>query len=96
MPFHAKQIGDVTDLLKKRVFADNYKSNLESLPLGLNLILIHLLSPTGSDRPSIDSIVRLFSWLVYNQHRFQDHVFIKKVIHGGGFDPYHDPIDDYY
>lgn len=96
MPFYAKQIGDVTDLLKKRIFADNYNSNLESLPLGLNLILRHLLSPTGSDRPSIDSIVRLFSWLMYNEDRFQDHDFIKKVIHGDGFDPYHDPIDDYY
>lgn len=94
MPFEAKQIGDITTLRNKRIFSDNYKANLNSVPLGLKLILNHLLSPDGDQRPSIDAIVRLFSWLVDRKEQFQDRTFICRVIHEGGFDPDYDPRDD--
>lgn len=95
VPFDAKQIGDITSLRNERCFSENYETNLGSLPLGLKLVLKHLLSPSGNERPSIDAIVRLFSWLVDRREEFQDHAFICRVIHDGGFDPDHDPRDDY-
>ena len=94
MPFEVKQIGDITTLRNKRIFSNNYKANLNSVPLGLKLILNHLLSPNGDQRPSIDAIVRLFSWLVDRKEQFQDRTFICRVIHEGGFDPDYDPRDD--
>jgi len=96
IPFHASQIGDLTSLRGDRRFSENYLTNLNSVSIGLKLVLNHLLSPNGDERPSIDAIVRLFSWLVDRNHEFKDHTFIKKVIHSGGIDPYHDPRDDYY
>ncbi|MGF1822680.1 protein kinase domain-containing protein [Vibrio alginolyticus] len=96
MPFDANQIGDLTQLRGERTFSDNYEANLNSVSLGLKLILNHLLSPTGEQRPSIDAIVRLFSWLVDREDEFQERKFICAVIHDGGFDPNYDPRDDYY
>lgn len=95
MPFNTKQIGDLTALRNERAFSDNYQTNLESVSLGLKLVLSHLLSPNGDERPSIDTIVRLFSWLVHRSEEFQDRRFICRVIHEGGFDPNHDPRDDF-
>ncbi|MUI54414.1 protein kinase domain-containing protein [Aliivibrio fischeri] len=96
MPFEAHQIGDITALRGSRAYSEHYKDNLNLLPLGLKLILNHLLSPNGDQRPSIDAIVRLFSWLVDRNEEFQEHKFICSVIHDGGFDPNYDPRDDYY
>ncbi|EPO0026894.1 protein kinase domain-containing protein [Vibrio alginolyticus] len=96
MPYEANQIGDLAILRGERQFAENYDSNLNTVSLGLKLILNHLLSPTGKERPSIDAIVRLFSWLVYRSEEFNNRQFICKVIHAGGFDPNYDPRDDYY
>ena len=95
-PFEANQIGDITSLLETREFHENYEINLNSLSVGMKLVLKHLLSPDGESRPSIDTIVRLFHWLVNENKRFQNSIFIKEVIHNDGFDPYHNPIDDYY
>lgn len=96
IPFNVSQIGDLTSLREDRLLADNYRTNVNSLPIGLRCILNHLLSPDGSNRPSIDAIVRLFSWLVDRNQEFQDPSFINEVIHADGFDPNYNPRDDYY
>lgn len=95
MPCITNQIGDITSLRKQQRFSDNYLFNLESLPLGLNLVLKQLLSSNGDERPSIDAIVRLFSWLVFHSERFKDRDFIIQVINENGFDPNYDFRDDY-
>jgi serine/threonine protein kinase len=87
LPFEAQQIGDITKLRVERDFKDTYISNLKSLDLGLAMIIKHLLSPLGEERPSSDAIVRLFSWVVSNDCRFTERLFIKKVIHQNGNDP---------
>jgi serine/threonine protein kinase len=96
LPFSPQQIGDVTLLRNERKFSENYQSNLKSVTLGMQLVLNHLLSPRGEERPSIHTIVRLFSWLVDRKEDFQERNFICQVIHNNGFDPNHDPIDDIY
>ena len=95
-PFDAKQIEDVNLLVNSRNFPDSFKKNLDQLEPGLKYILNHLLSPNGDERPEIYVIVRLISWLRFNNTRFQDPVFIKKVIHNQGLDPYENPIDRFY
>lgn len=94
MPFEANHIGDITAIRTNRSFSRNYRFNLNQLPNGLKLIIKHLLSPNGKQRPSIDAIVRLFSWLVHREDEFQDPHFISQVIHGNGFDPNYDGHDE--
>ncbi len=48
----------------------------------------------GEKRPSIDAIVRLFSWLVYRNDDFQEHDSIKSVIDAGGYDPDYDWVEE--
>jgi len=96
LPFDANEISDITSLRNHRQFSANYQTNLNSVSLGLKLILNHLLSPKGEERPKLEAIVRLFSWLVHRKEEFIDRKFINQVIHGEGFDPNHDPRDDYY
>lgn len=96
-PFDVKHIEDITAL--RRHFANTpleYRRNINSLPLGLKLILEHLLSMKGENRPSIDAIVRLFSWLVYRNDDFQEAGFIKRVIDFGGDDPDYDWVEHNY
>ena len=50
----------------------------------------------GENRPSIDAIVRLFSWLVYRNDDFQEAGFIKRVIDFGGDDPDYDWVEHNY
>lgn len=95
MPFSVNTINDVTLLRESRNFSINFESNLSSLGIGYKAILKHLLSPNGEHRPSIDAIVRLFSWLVHRPGELDDLKFANTVIHDGGFDPNHDPRDDY-
>lgn len=96
-PFDVKHIEDITALRRHRAnLPEEYTINLDSISLGLKLTLDHLLSMNGKDRPSIDAIVRLFSWLVYRNDDFQEYNFIMKVINGGGFDPYYDWVEDNY
>lgn len=95
-PFDAKQIEDVNLLVNSRKFADNFEENLNNLEPGLKYIFKHLLSPKGNERPEIYVIVRLISWLRFNNTRFQDPAFIKKVIHNEGIDPNDNPIDRFY
>jgi len=96
MPFNVDTIHDVTLLRETRHFSKDYQSNLDSLSIGYKLILKHLLSPKGEDRPTIDAIVRLFSWLVFRADEFTDTAFIKRVIHNSGSDPDFDFVRDYY
>ena len=96
-PFDVKHIEDITALRRHPANIPlDYGENLNRLPLGLRLILEHLLSMKGEDRPSIDAIVRLFSWLVYRSDDFQGHSFIMRVIRNGGFDPDYDWVKDHY
>ena len=96
-PFDVKHIEDITAIRRHFVnLPQEYRRNLNDAPLGLRLILKHLLSMEGENRPSIDAIVRLFSWLVYRNDDFQEYNFIMKVINGGGFDPYYDWVEDNY
>ncbi|MEZ6931844.1 protein kinase [Aeromonas sp. S16(2024)] len=96
LPFTINGIEDVTNLRHIKEKDQDYLKNMASLHVGLRLILNHLLSADGNERPSIDSIVRLFSWLVYRKEDFQEVEFVQSVIHNNGFDPYHDPLDDIY
>lgn len=96
LPFKINGIEDVTNLRHIKEKDPDYSRNMASLHVGLRLILSHLLSADGNERPSIDSIVRLFSWLVYRKEDFQEVEFIQSVIHNNGFDPYHDPLDVIY
>lgn len=97
LPFDITDISGITSLRAKGTASDvEYKKNLQTLDLGPRMILNHLLSPDGDKRPSTDSIVRLLSWIVHRNHEFKDRGFISKVIHSDGFDPYYDPVDDYY
>lgn len=96
MPFTVETIHDVTLLRETRHFSNDYQSNLNSIGIGYKLILKHLLSPRGEDRPTIDAIVRLFSWLVFRADEFTDTAFIKRVIHNSGEDPDFDFVRDYY
>lgn len=96
MPFDVKTIHDVTRLRETSNFSNNYSSNLNSIGTGYKAVLNHLLSPRGEERPTIDTIVRLFSWLVYRADEFADTEFIKRVIHNSGFDPDFDFVRDYY
>lgn len=96
LPFTINGIEDVTNLRHIKGKESDYSKNMASLHVGLRLILNHLLSADGNERPSIDSIVRLFYWLVYRKEDFQKVEFIQMVIHNNGFDPYHDPLDDIY
>ena len=90
-PFDVKHIEDITALRRHTVNTPlEYRRNLNSVPLGLRLILEHLLSMKGESRPSIDAIVRLFSWLVYRNDDFQKYGFIMSVIKAGGDDPDYD------
>lgn len=95
-PFVANSINDLTLLRENREFGTRYKDNLNSLSVGEKLILNHILSPNGKERPSISTIVRLFSWLVQRGDEFQNPEFINRVIHNEGFDPNHDPVDNLY
>jgi len=95
LPFAGDDIEDVTNLRNTRQFSDNYYINISSISIGLKEILNHLLSPNGSERPTIDSIVRLLSWLIYRASEFKDEDFISQVIHERGYDPNYDPMDDY-
>ncbi len=96
-PFDVKHIEDITAIRRHFVnLPQEYRRNLNDAPLGLRLILKHLLSMEGENRPSIDAIVRLFSWLVYRNDDFQEYNFIMKVINGGGFDPDYDWVEDNY
>lgn len=81
LPFLVNEIIDVTLLRSNMKFEEDYQGNLLSVDLGLGLILKHLLSSKGSERPSIHTIVRLFSWMVYRNEDFQDRNFIVRVIH---------------
>ncbi|WP_429183311.1 hypothetical protein [Aeromonas rivipollensis] len=90
-PFVENSINDLTLLRENREFGTRYKDNLNSLSVGEKLILNHILSPNGKERPSISTIVRLFSWLVQRGDEFQNPEFINRVIHNEGFDPNHDP-----
>ncbi|NNG41888.1 protein kinase [Pseudoalteromonas sp. NEC-BIFX-2020_002] len=96
MPFELNDIKDVTELRQQQGLPANVKSRLNELDDGPRLIMQHLLSWRGEDRPEIHSIVRLFSWLVYRSEEFTDISFIKRVIHEHGYDPNHDPLDDIY
>ncbi|TKF41411.1 protein kinase domain-containing protein [Vibrio lentus] len=87
LPFKLTSIQDVITLSHSRQFDEQFVPEFQSLPLGLQLILKHLLSPVGKERPTIDAIVRLFLWLVEEDYRFNDEKFIKAVIHKGGDDP---------
>lgn len=96
-PFDVKHIEDITALRRHPVnIPEEYRRNLNSTPLGLRLILEHLLSMKGENRPSIDAIVRLFSWLVYRNDDFQEYNFIMKVIKAGGYDPDDDWVENNY
>jgi len=96
-PFDVKHIEDITALRRHPVNTpEEYRKNLNSAPLGLRLILKHLLSIKGENRPSIDAIVRLFSWLVYRNDDFQEYNFIMEVINYGGFDPDYDWVEHNY
>lgn len=95
-PFVANNINDVTLLREHRVFSTRYERNMSTLSVGEKLILNHILSPNGKERPPISTIVRLFSWLVQRGDEFQNPEFINRVIHNDGFDPNHDPVDDLY
>jgi len=96
LPSGVNDLGDVARLRDTREFSQEYKGNLSKLPIGLRLILNHLLSPKGEMRPSSDAVVRLFSWPVQRSEEFIDENFIKRVIHNDGFDPDYDPHEDYY
>lgn len=98
-PFDLKQIEDITALRRHPVnIPIECKRNLNdgNISLGLKLILEHLLSVKGENRPSIDAIVRLFSWLLVSNNDFQEHSFIIKVINDGGFDPNYDWVEENY
>lgn len=95
-PFNVKHIEDVTALRHPANIPIEYERNLNSVSLGLKLILKQLLSRNGKDRPSIDAIVRLFSWLVYRNDDFQEHDFIRSVINDGGYDPDYDWVEHNY
>lgn len=75
---------------------ENVKNKLRELPLGAQLIFQHLLSPKGHERPRSDTIVRLFSWLIYRNSEINNLNFARRVIHNNGFDPDHNPLDDIY
>lgn len=60
---------------------------MNSIEIGLSLVLNHLLSPNGDLRPGSDAVVRLFGWIVHKDHEFNNERYIKRVIHAGGFDP---------
>lgn len=95
-PFDIKHIEDITALRHPANIPLEYRRNLNKIPLGLSLILDRLLSMKGENRPSIDAIVRLFSWLVYRNDDFQEHGFIMRVINNGGFDPNYDWVKENY
>ena len=96
-PFDVKHIEDITALRSHPANIPlEYRRNINSAPLGLKLILEHLLSMKGENRPSIDAIVRLFSWLVYRNDDFQEAGFIKRVINFGGDDPDYDWVEHNY
>ncbi|AWX99453.1 hypothetical protein A8139_05160 [Marinomonas primoryensis] len=96
LPFEPESINDVYKILNSQWDISCYKENLNSLPIALRLVLQHLLAFKGEERPPIYSIVRLFGWIKSDDHRFKSEGFIKRVIHNDGFDPDHNPIDDYY
>jgi serine/threonine protein kinase len=96
LPFDLKDIKDVTALRNLDSMPLGVKNKLQELDDGPRLIMQHLLSWRGENRPEIHSIVRLFSWLTLRGNEFIDVGFIKKVIHNDGFDPYHNPLDDIY
>jgi serine/threonine protein kinase len=96
VPFEFKTISDVTTLRSTKVQSNDFVDNLNSLNIGFKLILKHLLSSKGSERPTIDSIVRLFNWIAYREDEFTDVQFIKRVIHENGFDPDYDFVRDDY
>jgi len=96
MPFDLNDIRDVTELRQHSKLPPNVKSKLQELDDGPHLIMQHLLSWRGENRPEIHSIVRLFSWLIHRSDEFTEVEFIKRVIHNDGFDPNHSPLDDIY
>lgn len=85
MPFDLNDIKEVTELRRQAKLPPNVKSKLLNLDDGIRLILQHLLSWKGQNRPEIHSIVRLFSWLVFRKEEFTKIEFIKRVIHNDGF-----------
>lgn len=96
LPCEPSDISDITTLQKGFSNDLEYKKNLMQLNCGLRLILNHLLSPKGENRPSIDSIVRLFRWLTKESDvRFTDENFVRRVIHSSGYDPDYDPRSEY-
>lgn len=96
-PFDVEQIEDITALRRHPVNNPiGYIRNLNSVSLGLKQILKHLLSVNGTNRPSIDAIVRLFSWLVYRSDDFQEYNFIMRVIDNSGYDPDDDWVENNY
>jgi len=95
MPFELNSLDDVTQLRVSDCLPKEVELNLSSLGNGYELVLKQLLSPKGSSRPSIDTIVRLFSWLVFREDEFGDIEFVRAVINNNGFDPNYNPKDDY-
>lgn len=96
LPTEANSIQEVITLLRNGQFSDDFKFNLNTLDVGNRLVLKHLLSPKGGDRPTTDTIVRLFHWMVNESENFKDEEFIKRVIHADGADPDFDFVRDYY
>lgn len=96
LPFDVHDISDLSRILNNTFDKREYRRNLYSLHVGFRIVLDHLLSPHGEDRPTISTIVRLFFWLVYRDDEFNDIAFIQNVIQNQGFDPNHNPLDDIY
>lgn len=97
LPFKLTCIQDVIALSNSRQFDEQFFPYFQSLPRSVQLILNHLLSPVGKERPTIDAIVRLFLWLVEKDCRFNDENFVKAVIHKEGYDPTdRHPGEDYF
>ncbi|GGN29286.1 MULTISPECIES: protein kinase domain-containing protein [Marinomonas] len=97
LPFKVDSISDAYKLLMRREDLDiSFTRNIGKLSTISKFTFKHLLSTKGENRPSIDSIVRLFGWINSKDTRLEDDFFVKKVIHNQGFDPEHDPLDDIY
>lgn len=97
MPFKLQTIDDVNNLLSKKLNMDSFDANLQTLKIGIRIILKHLLDVDGEYRPNMHSIVNLLSWFKNEEvnYRCNSEEFMKRLIKSGGFDPDVDPNDFY-
>lgn len=98
MPFNLQTIDDVNNLLSNRLNLHSFYTNLNTLEIGIQMILKQLLSVNGELRPNMHSIVNLLSWFKNEEvnYRCNSIEFMKRLIENDGYDPDIDYNDFYY